>query len=258
MLNFLKNIFKYKQKRSPDKLGFYPEKVHTNAIPERRYLWTSRLLVIFAAISICLNIALGSTIYILLPQRSSAPRLLQKDPYLSQLRLLTRQEVWASPKDMLLESYVREYVTIRHTVTSKYDDLKRQWQQGSRFYWMSSEEVYKEFASENFDQLLHAYQSGGFTRRVNIEWARPIANGLWIVRFATHDYYSGSKTPVVNIWHAYLRTVLALIDYNNKSLRYGNPFGVRIISYSLSYIGTPDDVAGYLQKIQEKRLRRHY
>lgn len=258
MLDLLKAVFKYQQRRSPDKLGLYPEVVHTNAIPERRYLWTSRLLVIFASLSICLNIMLSSTLYVMLPQRGAQPRILIKDDYSNQLRLLNKQEVVSSPKDLLSENLIREYIKTRHTVPSKYDDLKKKWRVGSDFYWMSSGEVYEEFASEDIEQLLHSYQTSGFTREVNIEWVRPVASGLWVVRFATLDYYSHSKIPLVNIWHAYVRSVMALVNYDNKSLRYHNPYGFYVIGYSLSYIGSPDNVDNYMTEAFNRRLTRHY
>lgn len=258
MLDLLKAVFKYQQRRSPDKLGLYPETVHTNAIPERRYLWTTRLLVIFASLSICLNIVLTSTLYIMIPQRGATPRLLIKDDYFNQLRMLNRQEVNVSPKDLLSEHLIREYVKTRHTVPSQYDDLKNKWREGSNFYWMSEQSVYEEFASENLEQLLHSYQTSGFTRKVDIEWVRAVASGLWVVRFATYDYYSHSKIPLVNIWHAYIRSVMALVDYDNKSLRYHNPFGFYVIGYSLSYIGSPDNVEGYMAEALSRRLNLHY
>ena len=73
MLEIFNTVFKYKEKQSPDQLGFYPERVHVNAMPERRYLWTSRVLVILACLSICLNMMLAATIYLLLPQRTVQP-----------------------------------------------------------------------------------------------------------------------------------------------------------------------------------------
>ncbi len=258
MLDLLRAVFKYSQKRSPDKLGLYPEKVHTNAIPERRYLWTSRLLVIFASLSICVNIMLVSTLYVLLPQRGANSRLLVKDDYFNQLKLIKKQEVNVAPKNLLFESFIREYVLLRHSVTSQYDELKSRWAVGSRFYWMSTPEVYKEFASDNVDQLLFSYQSKEFTRTLDIEFAYPISNGLWVVRFATYDYYSTSKLPIINIWHAYVRAVLALINYDNKSIRYQNPFGFLVTSYSLSYIGSPNNVAGYMQDALKRRMLLHY
>jgi hypothetical protein len=92
MLDIFQTIFKYKEKRSPDKLGFFPERVHVGAMPERRYLWTSRLLVIVSCMSICLSMILATTIYLLLPQRGAYPRLLQTNRHFSQLELTERQE----------------------------------------------------------------------------------------------------------------------------------------------------------------------
>ena len=258
MLDLLSAVFKYKQKRSPDKLGFYPEKVHTKAIPERRYLWTSRLLVIFASLSICFNMILASSLYILLPQRGADARLLIKDGYFNQLKLLKKQEVSIAPKDLLFEGFIREYVMTRHVITSRHDELKSRWGTGSRFYWMSSPGVYKEFTSGDIEKLIYSYQSGGFVRDVDIEWAYPISHGLWVVRFATYDFYEKSSTPVINIWHAYIRSALAIIDYNNKSLRNQNPFGFRVFSYSLSYIGSPHNVVGYIRTALDRRLSLHY
>lgn len=258
MLDLLSTVFKYRQKRSPDKLGLYPEKVHTKAIPERRYLWTSRLLVIFASLSISFNMILASSLYVLLPQRGSDARLLVKDNNFNQLKLLKKQELNIAPKDLLFEGFIREYVMTRHIITSQYDELKDRWGVGSRFYWMNSPEVYKEFSSEDIGQLIASYQNNDFVRDVDIEWAYPISHGLWVVRFATYDFYKSSKIPVVNIWHAYIRSALALIDYNNKSLRNQNPFGFRVFSYSLSYIGSPNNVVGYMQTALKRRLLLHY
>ena len=66
MLDILRTVFKYREKQSPDKLGLYPEQVHVQAMPERRYLWTSRFLVITACLSICLSMMLAMTIFLLL------------------------------------------------------------------------------------------------------------------------------------------------------------------------------------------------
>ena len=85
MLELLNTLFRYSEKKSPDKLGRFPERVDIAAMPERRYLWTSRLLVIFSAISICLTMMLASTIYVLLPQRGARPRLYNTNASFSKL-----------------------------------------------------------------------------------------------------------------------------------------------------------------------------
>ena len=67
MAGFISTLFRYRDQRSPDRLGLYPEKYHIKAFPERRYLWTSRVLVILAVVNISLTIILSMTIYLLLP-----------------------------------------------------------------------------------------------------------------------------------------------------------------------------------------------
>ena len=110
MLDLLKTVFKYKEKRSPDKLGLYPEAIHTSAMPERRYLWSSRLLVIFSALSICLNMVLTSTIFIMLPQRGAYPLLFQHDKIFSQLNFIEKQKRPIAATDLLTELFIKEYV----------------------------------------------------------------------------------------------------------------------------------------------------
>lgn len=84
-MGFLGILFRFREKKSPDKLGLYPEAVHIDAMPERRYLWTSRILVIVGAISMSVTIMLACTVYLLLPQRGARPRLLQTNKFFSQL-----------------------------------------------------------------------------------------------------------------------------------------------------------------------------
>ena len=110
MFDIFQTIFKYKEKASPDKLGFFPEKVHVEAMPERRYLWTSRILVIISCMSICFSMILACTIYLLLPQRGAYPRLLQTNPHFSQLELTERQERSIPVQDLLAEKYIEEYI----------------------------------------------------------------------------------------------------------------------------------------------------
>ena len=48
MFDIFRTLFRYKEKESPDELGAFPVQIHVSAFPERRYLWTSRFLVILS------------------------------------------------------------------------------------------------------------------------------------------------------------------------------------------------------------------
>ena len=130
MIDLLKTVFKYKEKESPDRLGLYPEAIHTNAMPERRYLWSARLLVILACLSICFNLMLVSGIYLMLPLLDSGPALFYHDHTFSSFAPLEKQERPIAAIDLLTESFLRDYVLLRHVVTNDYDELK------SRLPWI--------------------------------------------------------------------------------------------------------------------------
>ena len=94
MFEIFHTIFKYREKESPDKLGLYPERVHVNAMPERRYLWTSRILVILAAISMSINMMLALTVYLLVPQKEKNGRIYSpvESSKVQTRKVITKQE----------------------------------------------------------------------------------------------------------------------------------------------------------------------
>ncbi len=253
MLDLLNTVFKYKEKKSPDKLGLYPEAIHTNAMPERRYLWSSRLLVIFAALSICLNMMLVSGLYIMLPQRSSSPLLFKHDRIFSQFTLLEKQERPVAAIDLLTESFIEEFILLRYVISADYDELLTRWGRGSRLYWMSSRLVYQNFISNDLNNNINQFKLRGLIRLAEVEWIKPMSRGFWMAQFITMDYYPGETIPIVNVWRAYLRAMLAPIPYENRSLREKNPFGFLVTNYSMSYVGTPDDPESYLNTAKDVR-----
>lgn len=114
MSDILRTTFGYKERKSKDKLGRYPEKVHIMAMPERRYLWTSRILVIFSCLSLCLTIMFASTIYLLIPQKHSAPRLLKIDNKFNSLQLVENFETNILVTDLVADMMVAEYLELRN------------------------------------------------------------------------------------------------------------------------------------------------
>ena len=116
MLDIFYTVFKFKEKESPDKLGLYPERAHTQAMPERRYLWSSRILVILAVISMSITMMLALTIYLMLPQKTVYPRLLQINKYFSQLELVQPAERRILVTDLIAEQHISEYITLRNSI----------------------------------------------------------------------------------------------------------------------------------------------
>ena len=253
MLDIIQTIFKYKEKKSPDQLGYFPEKVHTNAMPERRYLWTSRLLVIISCMSICLSMMLASAIYVLLPQRGAYPRLLQTNTYFSQLEQTEMQEKNVPVQDLIAEQYIEEYILLRHVISNDYDELMYRWAPGSELYWLSSRAVFQNFVTNDVQNNIRQFRMRDMVRMVEVEWVKPMTRGLWQAQFITMDYYGGEQVPIVNIWRAYMRVVFTNINFNNKDQRVFNPYGFLVLNYSLSYVGTPDEPESYLATAKDAR-----
>ena len=147
-MSLLNLLFKYKDKRSPDKLGFYPEKIHTPALPERRYLWTSRTLAVFAIMSICINIALASVVYVLPAQKTSFPSFFSINEEKGSLDKTNPAFVNISYMDLLTEAHIYEYINMRHSIPISTADLYYRWDDTSKFYWYSTPNTYYEFVNK--------------------------------------------------------------------------------------------------------------
>ena len=256
MFDIFNTVFKYKEKSSPDKLGAYPERVHVKAMPERRYLWSSRILVIVAVFSISLNIMLASTIYLLLPQRSSYPRLFYLDSQNNQMQLLQPSEISVPAPNLITEEQISHYIMLRYLIGARYDELAARWGNTSPVYWMSSSIVYSDFENGEAQQGMALQRLKGLLRNVEIDWIQQISRGVWQVQFRTLDYYPDNKEPDITIWRATMRVAYGNINYPDKSYRTFNPFGFLVTNYSLAYHGKPSASEHYLSKVKQTSKRR--
>ena len=168
MFEIFNTIFKYKEKQSPDQLGLYPERVHVEAMPERRYLWTSRVLVILSCLSISFNMMLAATIYLLLPQRTVYPRLFQINKYFSMLEQVQPAEINYPVSDLITEEHITEYIMLRYIVTSDYDELITRWAKGNTLYWYSARDVYDDFAKNDVQNNIMQFREKSLQRDVEI------------------------------------------------------------------------------------------
>lgn len=247
MFDIFKTIFKYREKESPDKLGLYPESVHVDAMPERRYLWTSRILVVVSCMSISINMMLAATIYLLLPQRSSYPRLLYINNYFSQLEQIEPHERWVSAADLIAEQHIYHYVMLRHKITRDYDELQRRWAPYETLYWYSAPNVYNMFTSREAKYSMDQFRFRSLRRDVEIQWIKIMTTGVWQVQFLTHDYLPEEEKPHTSIWRATLRIAYGRPAFRTRDDLAKNPFGFMVANYSLGYLGTPETSAHYLE-----------
>ncbi len=236
MSNWFSVVFKYREKKSPDVLGKYPEAVHVNAFPERRYLWTSRFLVICASFSLSLTIFLSITIYLLIPQRGAMPSLWVEQKMTSSLSAVNKQEVWVTADKLMEENTVRRYVKLRHKFNSEHNRQMNLWETDSEFFELSTPKIYNEFVRNMDYAKVASLISIGMNREVEIEYAEKMESGMWAVRFNTITSFEGNLDKLKEFWLAYIKVAYKKQDVNDKRTAY-NPLNIKVIDYTLAYVG---------------------
>ncbi len=252
-------LFKYKDKKSPDKLGRYPESFHIPSFPERRYLWTSRILVICGVFSICLNIALTSIVYVLIPQKTSTPYLLNLNEETGTLNEINSQQISTNHWDLLTEGYIHEYINMRHAIPRSTADLYYRWDKTTKFYWYSSHNAYYDFINKLDNRQIRNFIKQQMKRKVEIDYVKKISPGFWEARFRTTTTTKTMQTPDTIIWKAYLRIAfLAIQNYEDlektqteKINHTQNPFGFKVMSYNLNYAGKPEKAYSAIETAQK-------
>lgn len=251
-------LFKYKEKAQKDELGYYPEKVHVRAFPERRFLWTSRFLVVVSCLSICFSMILASILCILLPMKKAGVVPLQIDYDRYQVTRMYPAEVRVYAGDLVVESLMADYITARYTIGDDYDKYVHNLNEGSFFHSASTADIYRvfEMTEQPYFDLL---QRRGVRREVKINRIYPVSMDFWQVRFDTIDtapdlpleeFMELMKVnldsavnppqegePLISHWIATLRMKFRVNQDEDKDKALINPFGMAIVSYDLSYMG---------------------
>jgi len=244
MFDIFSTLFRFKEKESPDELGAFPVKVNVDAFPERRYLWTSRFLVILTSVSVCINMILVLTIYLMIPSIKVRPTFFNINKYFSDIEMVQPREIHYPVSDLITEEYIKEYLYLRYTMTSDAEELINRWRTGSKLYWLSTPEVYAAFQSGEMSTNIKLFKKG-MQRYIEIAWIRPLLRGLWQAQITTYDMMPGEE-PVVTYWRATMRVVYGKLTFADKEDKSFNPYGFLIESYSLAYHGTKGNVESYI------------
>ncbi len=244
---FIKMVGNLKEGSSNDVLGAYPERVHVPAMPERRYLKTSRIMAIASIISMCSTIILGFILFYLAPQLTIKPRIVvlnRDDNIVQQIGEFTD----SIPAFLLLtEKYVAEYIRIRNTVTPNITEMNSLWGDKSLLYLMSSSDI---FAQNNQEKLrvLEDIRKYGLSRQVKILWIQRLNSGIadWRVRYETIDTYTDGRPSEQHSWYATLR-----VGYSPRRIptaeQMKNPTGFTVYSYIISKApDTPEDAERFI------------
>lgn len=238
MSNWFSLIFKYKEKKSPDRLGKFPEAVHVQSFPERRYLWTSRVLVICAIFSCCVTIILAATIYLLLPQRGATPNFIEEKAQESSLEYIQENEVLIGVEKLLAEKIIERYIILRNEFPTSYSQMLSQWQKGSEFHSLTTEDEYDKFSKKLDFEQMSIFISQNITRTITVDKILSTPNNLWIAYFTATTQNGKGSNPVKGHWKAYIRLQYDRSETDHKGISPNNPLRIRVAKYSVGYRGS--------------------
>ena len=231
-MSIFKFLFSTIEDDSNDKLGVYPEKVHVNAMPERRYLKASRIMTFIAAALLCGTIILTFCLYMLSPQLRSEPLLLVMDKRFYKLEPVQPSIVWIPSNLLLTEEHIKQYIMLRHTIVSDIDEMQDRWnEENSLLKWFSSPAAFSSFLAEKAVNM--ARMAEGLTSEVNIRFIIRIGNALWLAEFETIEHMPEEEHPNIHRWRALIEAGFKKRGYPNRDERIKNPLDFLVDKYSL-------------------------
>lgn len=132
-MGILRDFFFPEEQASPDVLGRYPEHMQVKALPERRYVKTSRILAVLILINLGFLMAFGG-IYMYLAERIDvsiasrrAVNLFYIDTEQKRLRPAEHTQRGVYAMQLMAESLLRQYIQDRHAITWDNTVMAQKW-----------------------------------------------------------------------------------------------------------------------------------
>lgn len=254
-------LFGRKKDDSPDVLGRYPEYMQVPALPERRYLKTSRLLALFIFLNMAVMIAVaGFFTY-------NADRI---DISIANRRVVNLFSIDSSRQvlipaeyatknvtalELFSESLLRDYIYNRHTLTWENKEMQLRWDVGGPVSGYSNHKrVYMPFRV-SADNLFQESRTRGFVRDVHIYELKRIKQNLWEAVIDTFDMpIPDAYNPLCDCSDNSKKCIACKTKYTSRQLRYRilirtsfngvktvlNPLGFRVETYNMLYVPVKD------------------
>lgn len=209
------------------------------------YMWLSRLFIVFSFFSILLMLSSGLALFKLAPMVSVEPFLLiGQDATESLVREEPISQDMVS-KDMLMETFIRQYIIFRNTIINDPIEMRTRWLSGGIVDYLSSEDVYIDFG-KYVEANWKAIFETSLVREVEIisvgkQGGR--RSPVWRADFVTYDLYNGERGgQIVSIlrtrhWTASI-TPYFIKDRSFYSRRLVNPLGFTVTRYSQAEVET--------------------
>ena len=207
---------------------------------ESYYCWLSRLVILFAILSLVFFTSASLVLFRLAPEVTVEPFLIiRQDSSDSMVRYEPISTDMASSRQMM-ENFIRQYVILRNTVLNDQREMQTRWFGGGMVAYMSSPQVFAEFNRDRQKELNQLIRNR-VVRDVEIISIGKLGgekSPVWKVDFRTYDLSpeirneaSGSMVLVTKYWTASV-TAFFIPERLFMAKRLMNPLGFTVTRYS--------------------------
>lgn len=243
-LNQGEKILSIEDKNSQAHVNFIDkEEKETTSLKMVYYMWLSRLFIFFATISLIVFLSTSLSLFRLAPIVEVEPFLIiRQDNSDNLVRSEPISQNMAS-KDLLLKTFIKQYVILRNTVISDEAEMSSRWLPGGMINFMSSWPVFYQFRDSTRD-MMDKKEYYSFVREVEIiSIARQGGkrSEVWKVDFKTYDLRPGNANSggALIMKERYWTASVTARFYPERVFmgrRLINPIGFTVIRYSQSEV----------------------
>ena len=176
------SFFKKKEKpiqTNQDVLGAYPERIQISAIPERRYLRTTRVLAVFTFLNLAVSLVfIGYCMYYAARiDVNIKNRIYMLDPVYKRVYAAEYDKKSVSSRDLLLEEAISDYIKARTEVNLDVNEQKKNISIAKKFL-PEDENILQEFQKETND-LYNLARSKKVNKETYIYDIQKTPSGMW-------------------------------------------------------------------------------
>ena len=112
------------------------------------YLWISRLFVFLSTISLVVFLSSSLALFRLSPMVEVEPFLIINQSSSQELVRTEPIELNMASKDLLMETFLKQYVILRNTIIDDTREMSSRWSPGGMVHFLSSPRVFSAFIKE--------------------------------------------------------------------------------------------------------------
>lgn len=214
--------------------------INDRSAKEIYYCWLSRLVILFAIISLSFFASASLVLFKLAPEVTVEPFLIIKQDDSDSMVRYEPIKVDMASSTQLMETFVKQYVIMRNTVINDQREMQTRWYGGGVINYLSSDRVFNEF-NKDIEAKLTELQKEMIVRDVEIISITKQGgekSPVWKVDFRTYDLSSANRNEetgnmilVKKYWTASV-TAFFVPERMFMAKRLMNPLGFTVTRYS--------------------------